>query len=521
MGNTVLEYDQPVSAEEMAAARARFREVYGGYENWSDVFVMGQGGHVKRLNMTFQEMGFSDLDERNEARILGPFGVPGVLIGSRLGLNRAINANAEELRRMFWQDTMIPEMSLLESALDYYLTGDDPTFVRFDTAQVPALRQDIYKQIEGANKLFAMGVPASQACKAVGLEVGDIPGGDVGFLPINLQPVKQALQPPAPVPAQLVPAQGEQGEPAKPGLKPPKQPEQDNADSANAEDETRKAMQRKGFTPEAKAALWKAVDAIATSWEARFAEAAESCFETDKREILALLGEYKAKSHQRKETINWTAYAIDVAKYLKEHANGQWRETFVPLMRGVVADQAKHWGDALGTQFNVRNLLAEKWFTEYTMQFSDPITQTSNDQLSELFKQAQREGWSIDTMSNRLELVFQQWGKDGLTPEDFDWMEARMPQFRRDAIARTESMRAANSASNALFAEYGAPKKEWLATLDNRCRAEHATANGQVVGVGESFRVGGESLAYPGDPAGSAGNTIACRCTVLPVLEGE
>jgi len=30
-----------------------------------------------------------------------------------------------------------------------------------------------------------------------------------------------------------------------------------------------------------------------------------------------------------------------------------------------------------------------------------------------------------------------------------------------------------------------------------------------------------EELDYPGDPAGSPGNTINCRCTILPVLPGE
>jgi uncharacterized protein with gpF-like domain len=48
---------------------------------------------------------------------------------------------------------------------------------------------------------------------------------------------------------------------------------------------------------------------------------------------------------------------------------------------------------------------------------------------------------------------------------------------------------------------------------------DHLAADGQVQDIDEPFDVGGEQLMYPGDPAGSPGNTINCRCTVLPVME--
>ncbi len=50
---------------------------------------------------------------------------------------------------------------------------------------------------------------------------------------------------------------------------------------------------------------------------------------------------------------------------------------------------------------------------------------------------------------------------------------------------------------------------------DSKTREDHAEADGQEVGMDEPFDVGGEQLMYPGDPAGSAGNVINCRCTVI------
>ena len=86
-------------------------------------------------------------------------------------------------------------------------------------------------------------------------------------------------------------------------------------------------------------------------------------------------------------------------------------------------------------------------------------------------------------------------------------------------IVRTETMRASNAASMATFGVWGVPKKEWLATGDNRVRPTHKSASGQTVGITESFDVGGSEMRFPGDPRGSAKETINCRCTVLPVWD--
>jgi uncharacterized protein with gpF-like domain len=64
------------------------------------------------------------------------------------------------------------------------------------------------------------------------------------------------------------------------------------------------------------------------------------------------------------------------------------------------------------------------------------------------------------------------------------------------------------------------PTKEWVSQGDNRVRDAHLSADGQVVAVNQPFIVKGERLMYPGDPAGSPGNIINCRCSAQ-VDEGE
>lgn len=64
------------------------------------------------------------------------------------------------------------------------------------------------------------------------------------------------------------------------------------------------------------------------------------------------------------------------------------------------------------------------------------------------------------------------------------------------------------------------PKKMWIsAKQGGRTRQEHWDADGQVVDYDKPFIVGGEELMYPGDPAGSAWNTINCLCRMVPVVD--
>jgi hypothetical protein len=91
---------------------------------------------------------------------------------------------------------------------------------------------------------------------------------------------------------------------------------------------------------------------------------------------------------------------------------------------------------------------------------------------------------------------------------------------RAVTITRTETNRVMGMATyqRLLQMHSSVPQLEqqWDATEDERVRPEHHAADGQVRKIGKPFNVGGESLLFPGDPHGSGGNTINCRCRVIP-----
>ena len=91
--------------------------------------------------------------------------------------------------------------------------------------------------------------------------------------------------------------------------------------------------------------------------------------------------------------------------------------------------------------------------------------------------------------------------------------------YRSNMIARTESHSAANAASHEQAKSSGAvKKKKWIAAFDDRTRSGDNSSfdhtNVASVRIELPFEVSGEELMHPGDPAGSAGNIIMCRCAM-------
>jgi hypothetical protein len=62
-------------------------------------------------------------------------------------------------------------------------------------------------------------------------------------------------------------------------------------------------------------------------------------------------------------------------------------------------------------------------------------------------------------------------------------------------------------------------KKQWRRSGKIHSRRAHDLADGQTVGIDESFVVKGVALRFPRDPAGPARETINCGCTMLPLME--
>lgn len=91
---------------------------------------------------------------------------------------------------------------------------------------------------------------------------------------------------------------------------------------------------------------------------------------------------------------------------------------------------------------------------------------------------------------------------------------------RAETITRTEVNRIMSSSTwqrmQQMSQTVDGLQQQWDAANDARTRPAHHAADGQIVNIDQPFIVAGEELRFPGDPAGSAENTINCRCRVIP-----
>lgn len=105
--------------------------------------------------------------------------------------------------------------------------------------------------------------------------------------------------------------------------------------------------------------------------------------------------------------------------------------------------------------------------------------------------------------------------------------QARALRYRGENISRTESINALRAGQHEAIQqaievgeiETQDAMKEWDSSGDQRTRDDHFAADGQRVPFDQPFIVGGEALMFPGDPNGSAGNVINCRCRERTVID--
>lgn len=110
-----------------------------------------------------------------------------------------------------------------------------------------------------------------------------------------------------------------------------------------------------------------------------------------------------------------------------------------------------------------------------------------------------------------------------------DRLQANIPNMNRDSAIRAARTAVTGAQNAGRQDSYDAAvkmgiemEKEWLSTLDNKTRHDHAIADGQTVAEDKPFTVGGYKLMFPGDMAsGAPGHLLYnCRCTMIAKVKG-
>jgi HK97 family phage portal protein len=108
------------------------------------ISVLEGDATIERLALNLQELDISALRRIPEARICAAFGVPPAVVGMYVGLEKMTYSNAEEARKMFTQDTLVPLWNIVAGELEQDLGPEfgDGLVVEYDTSRVAALQED-------------------------------------------------------------------------------------------------------------------------------------------------------------------------------------------------------------------------------------------------------------------------------------------------------------------------------------------------------------------------------------------
>lgn len=195
--NGLLTTEQPLQEAEAQMYRRMWSEQHGGYANWTDPAVLGQGIKYQQTQMDFRQMTFGDLDARDETRICQAFAMQPILVSAKVGLDRSTFSNYGEARKAQYEEEYMPEWDWLEAEVQSQLgpkfddiaAQPEMFLLDFDISQVHALQEDRTAKWTRAGSAFTNNLATRDEARA-----------EMNLDPVDNAPVFYADTRPAPQP---------------------------------------------------------------------------------------------------------------------------------------------------------------------------------------------------------------------------------------------------------------------------------------------------------------------------------
>ena len=177
----LLKSKQKLADTAVADIRRRWAERYGGYEKWGVPAVLDSDAEYQKTGFTFEEMGLEFLDARDEARVCMVMDIPAILVGAKIGLDRATYANYSEARLAWWEDSLTPLYTNFLDVIYNQVTPDfgNDIYCEWDFSRVWAFQEENSKIWQRALDAVSRGaITVNDFLAQVGLPSRG-PAGDV------------------------------------------------------------------------------------------------------------------------------------------------------------------------------------------------------------------------------------------------------------------------------------------------------------------------------------------------------
>ena len=196
------------SQEEASTIRSRWRSQFGGVNNFHRIAILDEDAEYQPMSNSPKDMELSGLHNLTESRICAVFGVPPILIGANVGLQRSTFSNYREARLAFHSETLEPMVTRVVRYFNANLfneyTGNESLTV--DWSDMRAVLDDQTAATQRINSLFTGGIlTLNEAREQLGFDavsdggirripssVSEVAEGQVATVAVTAAPVEQA-----------------------------------------------------------------------------------------------------------------------------------------------------------------------------------------------------------------------------------------------------------------------------------------------------------------------------------------
>lgn len=197
MPQGLLKTTQVLTEQSITDTRRRWRERYGGRENWTEPAILDRDQEFQKIAWSFQELGFEMLDARDEARICAVLKVPPIIVGAKIGLDRSTYSNYLEARRSWWEDRVLAFyancMDVIEFRLLPFFDRDLRYSPTWDISGVWALQENVDNRWKRATEALRAGaITKNEFYQQVGLE-GIGKAGDVYIYNLSMVDIPKGV----------------------------------------------------------------------------------------------------------------------------------------------------------------------------------------------------------------------------------------------------------------------------------------------------------------------------------------
>jgi len=184
--------------EEASTIRSRWRSQFGGRNNFHRIAILDEDADYVPMANSPKDMALPELHDLTESRICAVFGVPAILVGANVGLQRSTYSNYREARMAFHSETLEPMVSRILRHVNRNMFDEYPgnETLTVDWAEMRSGLDDREAMTSRVTGLFAGGIlTLNEARGQLGLEA--VTDGAIRRIPAAIFEVAEGT--PAPV----------------------------------------------------------------------------------------------------------------------------------------------------------------------------------------------------------------------------------------------------------------------------------------------------------------------------------